>query len=211
MGIVEVLLATGLGGVIYSIFAGQGLVIVGITGPTWVFLKFAYKLNDSLDLKFIPFMCWVSIWTGVFLILLGVFRSCRLVTWVTPYAEQSFGFLIGIIFIYDGIKELVEEFQSSGVVVGGWALIYFLTAFLIMYLMEKARDSTGFLNKITREAVSAYAVPIGMFLASGLSVLVRDNTSSSTMKDVPRVEVPSKFRPTDNCLEFWTFGFRSLY
>lgn len=62
-GTIDVLLSTGINGILFSIFAGQPLVIVGVTGPVSVFLETLYDLNKQfIKTDYLPFVFWIGFW-----------------------------------------------------------------------------------------------------------------------------------------------------
>ena len=64
-GVSEVLMATSIAGMFAAIFAGQALVIVGVTGPVSIFSSTLYIITSSFTLPFLSFMFWVGIWAAV--------------------------------------------------------------------------------------------------------------------------------------------------
>ena len=88
-GVNEVLLASVLGAVVFSIFAAQPLVIVGVTGinplycspearahpligPITVFNYTVYDIITPRGTNYFAFMCWIGLY--VFLVLEDVTR-----------------------------------------------------------------------------------------------------------------------------------------
>merc|ERR1712054_324231 len=96
----EVMLSTFLCGTIFATFAGQGMIIVGVTGPVCIFSQTVYKLADSLDVEFLPWMAWIAIWACLMHLAISISGACHLVSWVTAYACETFGSLIGIIYVW---------------------------------------------------------------------------------------------------------------
>lgn len=60
-GVNEVLLASVLGAVVFSVFAAQPLVIVGVTGPITVFNYTIYDIIAPTGTNYFAFMCLVSL------------------------------------------------------------------------------------------------------------------------------------------------------
>ncbi len=58
-GVNEVLLASVLGSVLFSILAAQPLVIVGVTGPITVFNYTVYDIMGHRT-NYFAFMCWIG-------------------------------------------------------------------------------------------------------------------------------------------------------
>jgi MFS superfamily sulfate permease-like transporter len=59
-GVNEVLLASVLAAVVFSIFAAQPLVIVGVTGPITVFNYTVYDIMHTRT-NYLAFMCWIGL------------------------------------------------------------------------------------------------------------------------------------------------------
>mmetsp|Transcript_33680 Transcript_33680/g.57074 ORF Transcript_33680/g.57074 Transcript_33680/m.57074 type:complete len:246 (+) Transcript_33680:152-889(+) len=100
IGTVEVILSTAIAGGIFSIFGGQPLCILGVTGPVSIFTVAVFTISKSLDINFIPFYAWTQIWSAIMHILLAVFNMCELISWVTRYSCETFGVLIALIYLY---------------------------------------------------------------------------------------------------------------
>jgi boron transporter len=60
-GVNEVLLASVLGAVVFSLFAAQPLVIVGVTGPITVFNYTVYDIIVPRGTNYFAFMCWIGL------------------------------------------------------------------------------------------------------------------------------------------------------
>jgi MFS superfamily sulfate permease-like transporter len=61
----EVLLSSAIIGIIYTVFAGQPLVIMGITGPVAILFGTSYRLTERLDADYFPFFFCVCIWAVI--------------------------------------------------------------------------------------------------------------------------------------------------
>jgi hypothetical protein len=83
VGAIEVLMATAITGVLFSVFAGQPLVIVGVTGPVSILTVAIYSLSQDWGIKFLPFYAWAQIWGALMLVLLAGFNACDGLKYVT--------------------------------------------------------------------------------------------------------------------------------
>ena len=72
IGVVEVCLSSCVSGVIFSVFAGQPLVIVGVTGPVMILTITIYQLAEALDVNFLYFYSWAQIFAGAMHMLVAV-------------------------------------------------------------------------------------------------------------------------------------------
>jgi len=110
LGPVEVILSTAVTGSIFAIFGGQPLVIVGVTGPVTIFTIAVFNISDALGIDFLPFYCWVQIWAALMHMGLAASNACSLITLVTRYSCETFGMLIAVIYIYNGLRNLITYF-----------------------------------------------------------------------------------------------------
>lgn len=108
LGPVEVLFSTALTGVIFAIFGGQPLCILGVTGPVTIFTVFVFEMAKSLQIDFLPFYAWVQIWAAIMHVLLAATNACKHVAIVTRFSCETFGMLIALIYIYTGAVNLAE-------------------------------------------------------------------------------------------------------
>jgi MFS superfamily sulfate permease-like transporter len=114
IGIQEVLLSTAIGGVAFSIFAGQPLVIVGVTGPIVILTISMFTLSESWGINFLAFYAWAQIWAAFMHIIIAMFNLCNLIKYVTNFSCETFGILIATIFIYEGLRGMTEYFKVEG-------------------------------------------------------------------------------------------------
>ena len=76
LGVVEMILSSGISGVIYALFSGQPLCILGATGPELAYTAVFFTLCKSLELEFLPARVWQGLWTAAFTMILSLFDLC---------------------------------------------------------------------------------------------------------------------------------------
>lgn len=103
----ETLLSSAIIGIIYAIFSGQPLVIMGITGPVSLLLGTSYGLAAQFDADYFPFFFWICLWAGVMHVLSAAIGLVSLVWKVTPFTSQIFELFIAITFIYSALRDLI--------------------------------------------------------------------------------------------------------
>ena len=111
----EQILAGGIGGVLFSLFGGQPLIILGATGPMLVFEEILYTFCDKFGLDYLPFRLWIGIWTMLYCFVLVITDASALVRYFTRFTEESFATLIALIFIVEGFKKLFHVLHDSPV------------------------------------------------------------------------------------------------
>lgn len=111
----EQILAGGIGGVLFSLFSGQPLIILGATGPMLVFEEILYTFCESSGIDYLPFRLWIGIWTMLYCFILVITDASAFVRYFTRFTEESFATLIALIFIVEGFKKLFHVLHDSPV------------------------------------------------------------------------------------------------
>ncbi|KAK6166316.1 hypothetical protein SNE40_023043 [Patella caerulea] len=115
MGTMECILTASIVGVLFALFAGQPLNILGSTGPMLVLEMILYNFCLDNKLDFLPFRCWIGIWTAIILIVIVAFDLSALVRYITRFTEESFACLIAVIFIAEAFKKLAGILKTCPV------------------------------------------------------------------------------------------------
>mmetsp|Transcript_5042 Transcript_5042/g.11855 ORF Transcript_5042/g.11855 Transcript_5042/m.11855 type:complete len:618 (-) Transcript_5042:282-2135(-) len=113
MGLMEVLMSTGGLGILYSIFAGQGLVIVGVTGPVVFFEVTVWAMAKQMKAPFMQMNAWVNIWCGIMHIVVAAGGYTKLVQQVTAFSGEIFGFFISVAYIFLGFRNIIDLFPTD--------------------------------------------------------------------------------------------------
>lgn len=116
MAAMENLFSGAICGILYHMFSGQPLTIIGSTGPVLVFETIMFDMCTSFGWDYLSFRTWVNLWTAVFLLIVTVTDSSSLVTYITRFTEESFAALIAFIFIYEAFTKLIKIKDSLDVI-----------------------------------------------------------------------------------------------
>ncbi|KAK3611748.1 hypothetical protein CHS0354_014094 [Potamilus streckersoni] len=108
MGTMECIMAAAITGVIYALFSGQPLNILGSTGPMLVLEQILYRFCKDYGWDFMPFRMLIGLWTTLFLLLVVAFDLSALVKFITRFTEECFACLIAIIFIYEAFAKVAD-------------------------------------------------------------------------------------------------------
>src|SRR5690606_8772330 len=114
IGIMEMLLVTAIGGVIFALFSGQPLTILGGTGPITIFTGLLYTACHQLEISFLATYAWVGIWSGVFLLICAFTDASALMNYFTRFTDEIFAALISVIFIVEAVNDTVKAFGADG-------------------------------------------------------------------------------------------------
>ncbi|EAQ90484.1 hypothetical protein CHGG_02419 [Chaetomium globosum CBS 148.51] len=186
-GVNEVLLASVLGAVVFSVLACQPLVIVGVTGPITVFNYTVYDIMMPTGTNYLAFMCWIGIWSLIFHWILAVTNSCNWLRYVTRFPCDIFGFYVAFIYLQKGIQILEtlgdhEPFYLSVVVA--------LLVFAIAYICGELGQSSLFKHPV-RVFLKDYGTPLTVVFFTGFAHMGK-------MKHIPLETLPTgiAFMPT---------------
>jgi hypothetical protein len=113
IGTVEMIVATAVGGIIFAIFSGQPLTILGGTGPIVIFTGLLYAACESMNLPFLATYAWVGLWSGFFMVVLSVINASFLMRFFTRFTDEIFAALIAVIFIVEAVKNMVTPFRDG--------------------------------------------------------------------------------------------------
>jgi mannitol/fructose-specific phosphotransferase system IIA component (Ntr-type) len=116
IGAAEMLISTAFCGLVYAIFAGQPLIILGGIGPLLIFTIILYQLSVDLGYedRFLGIYGWVGLWTSALTILLAVTNASNLMRYFTRFTDEIFSALMSLIFIYKAVQALLATFQEGG-------------------------------------------------------------------------------------------------
>ncbi|XP_071942562.1 electrogenic sodium bicarbonate cotransporter 1-like [Antedon mediterranea] len=104
----ESLLGAAICGIMYHLFSGQPLTIIGSTGPILIFEEIMFKLCESLGWYYLSFRLWIGIWTCFLCIVLVATDASALVRYFTRFTEESFSALISFIFIAEAFHNMID-------------------------------------------------------------------------------------------------------
>jgi len=63
---------------------------------------------NGLEVEFLVFRLWISVWIGVFVIAVVMFEGAFLVRYFTRFMQEIFIALISLIFIYETFKKIFD-------------------------------------------------------------------------------------------------------
>jgi len=113
IGISETLIISCVAGIIYSLFSGCPLIIIGSTGPMLLFDQALFDFcKTNMPGQFLYWRTWVGIWTFVVSLLVAGFQGSTLVKYFTRFIKDIFASLISLVFIYEAVFKLSKIFAK---------------------------------------------------------------------------------------------------
>ncbi|KAH7713799.1 anion exchange protein 3-like isoform X10 [Aphelenchoides avenae] len=132
MGMIEMLFAQCICGVIWGIFSAQPLLIMSATGPVLIFEASMFAFCKALGLDFLSIRLYAGFWILVISVLVVAFDGSRLLVYVTRFTEDIFAMLISAIFIAESLHFVYHTFQQHPV--GNYKFYYDMRSNCIMNL-----------------------------------------------------------------------------
>ncbi|KAK5993397.1 Putative transporter [Cladobotryum mycophilum] len=204
-GVNEVLLASVLGSVVFSIFAAQPLVIVGVTGPITVFNYTVYNIMKPTGVDYIGFMAWIGIWSLILHWILAITNSCNWLRWVTRFPCDIFGFYVAFIYLQKGIQVLERLGYDSAFYL---SIMSALLVFMVAYICGELGTSSLFRHPI-RVFLKDYGTPLTLIFFTGFVHIGR-------MSEIHLQMLPTSiaFEPTSGrawLVRFWDLSVGEIF
>ena len=80
-----------ISGVIFGMFSGQPLIILGSTGPLYVFEKILYSICKDHDWDYLGLRMWVGLWVGAILFVIVAMDASAYICYVTRLVNHYWG------------------------------------------------------------------------------------------------------------------------
>ncbi|KAF9894559.1 hypothetical protein FE257_006444 [Aspergillus nanangensis] len=205
-GTIEVVLSTGLCGVVFSLFSVQPLNILGVTGPFSVLAENIYALcHEVFAIPFLPFMAWSLIHSAWLHYLLAIINAHDwTMRYVTTFATEIFSLLNSIIYFHKAIQELQRAHASLSFAAFLYAVIGAVGTMLLAIFLSTADSWKPLFHRYIRMGLTEYAAAISIIIFIGLP-----HVGELAHLDKMTLPVSESFHPTSPdrrrfLVEFWT-------
>ncbi|GFN16021.1 anion exchange family protein [Aspergillus tubingensis] len=207
-GVNEVLLASVLAAVVFSVFAAQPLVIVGVTGPITVFNYTVYDIISPRGTNYLAFMCWIGIWSLIMHWLLAITNACNGLTYVTRFSCDIFGFYVAFIYLQKGIQVLTRQWGTAGETSAYLSIMVALLVLMSGWICGELGNSSLFKRWI-RKFLEDYGTPLTIVFFTGFVHI-------GHMRDVEVARLPTSkaFFPTEErpwLVHFWDINVGDVF
>ncbi|MFT5695722.1 MAG: hypothetical protein ACI9QQ_001701 [Myxococcota bacterium] len=175
IGTTEMMVATAAGGIVFALFSGQPLTILGGTGPIVIFTALLYTTCQTLELEFLPVYAWVGIWSGVLLMVLAVTDASALMRYFTRFTDEIFAALIAVIFIVEAITDVSKGFTNpetphDQALLG---LVLAMGTFILARILQTVRNSS-YLRWWIRDFLSDFGPAISIAVMTVVAILLHE-------------------------------------
>mgnify|MGYP000882222207 CR=1 FL=1 len=163
IGIIEMLVVTAIGGILFAMFAGQPLTLLGGTGPITIFTGLLYATCTQYEISFLATYAWVGIWSGIILIICALTDASALMRHFTRFTDEIFAGLISIIFIYEAIKDIIHAYDGGDLSKAFLSTILALGTFMIARNLKMA-TKRPYLSRTAREFLSDFGPALAIVI-----------------------------------------------
>uniref|UniRef100_A0A674DTZ0 Anion exchange protein n=1 Tax=Salmo trutta TaxID=8032 RepID=A0A674DTZ0_SALTR len=218
IGVSELIIATAMQGVIFSLLGAQPLLVVGFSGPLLVFEEAFYSFCNANHIEYLTGRVWIGFWLVLIVVIIVAFEGSFLVRFVSRFTQEIFSFLISLIFIYETFSKLGKIFQEHplqrcylvndtwissscnntvvgvpGKVVGEpntalLTLVLMSGTFFIAFYLRKFKNSAFFPGKL-RRMIGDFGVPIAILIMVLVDYSIKDTYTQ-------KLSVPTGFSVT---------------
>lgn len=178
IGVIEMLIATAIGGIIYALFSAQPITLLGGTGPIVIFTALLFVICRQYDLNFIGVYAWCGIWAGLILIVLSATNASNLMRYFSRFTDDIFAALVSIIFVIEATKNVAKVFSDSGFVAVAWFGASLAVGTCAIALILPVLTRVGGRHSSLRDSLSDFAPTIAILamtlLAFGMPAIHLD-------------------------------------
>ncbi|XP_060909851.1 anion exchange protein 3 isoform X1 [Labrus mixtus] len=220
MGVTELIVSTATLGVIFSLLAGQPLLIIGFSGPLLVFEEAYYKFCQAHDFEYLTGRVWIGFWLIFIVLVIVAAEGSFLVRYISPFTQEIFAFLISLIFIYETFSKLFKVFHEHPLMAmyptdstpatglrdyespvfnqpntALLSLVLMMGTFFVAFFLRKFRNSR-FLGGKARRIIGDFGIPISILFSVLIDYAITDTYTQ-------KLDVPSGFSVTSPDKRNW--------
>lgn len=166
-GVNEVLLSLAMAGVVFGLFAGQPLCIVGVTGPVAIFSYTVYDIIQPRHTPFFPFMCWIYLWLMVLHVVAALCNWVRFMRIISKFLCEVFGFFICIVYCQKAVQMLNRQFHESGPAAGFCSVMLALLMVIFGVGLGVFGSELHYLKPWARKIFTDYGTPLSVVFFTG--------------------------------------------
>eukprot|EP00128_Syssomonas_multiformis_P011062 Colp12_sorted_trinity150504_noHs@3197 len=224
MGPVETMFSAAITGMVFALFSGQPLNIIGPSAPLLAFTAALYSFCEGQGINFAHLYVWTGLWTALFCLIITAFDLSSLIGYVTGFTRDIYSVFISLLYCWSSLEHLWETYaeareyyvvngtvykEEHGVVERaeaddfhekwGIALISTLLMFLCFFVTGSVKHFkfTDYLKTKWRKFIANFAYLIGM----GTAVAFYYIFTSPVV--VPKLKLPAVPTPTHPELRDW--------
>ena len=174
IGVIEMLYATAIGGIIYSLLSAQPLILLGGTGPIVVFTALLLVTCNFYNLNFLHVYAWTGLWAGIILVIASITNASNLMRFFSRFVDDIFAALVSVIFIIEAFKNLIHGFHGFGYLnnlPGITGLFLAIGTFTLAVIFRKCVDFTPN-RSLLLKSIADFAPSLSIILMTIIFILL---------------------------------------
>lgn len=108
----EHLLSLSFTGLLFSIFGGQPLLIIGLELPLSIFDGLLYTVCKQHGVEFLPFRLWIGVWAVVILLLVITLDFSHLLRYITRFTLEIFVVVTPLVLFTYGFVHMCQMIKA---------------------------------------------------------------------------------------------------
>ncbi|XP_031566650.1 sodium bicarbonate transporter-like protein 11 [Actinia tenebrosa] len=116
IGIEKVIISQSCGGIVFSLFAGQPMIVLLTTAPLALYVKVIHSICDDFNLDFFAMYTMTGLWNAFFLIIYSLFGVSNLMRWSTRSTNEIFALFISVAFTVAALSSIHKEYNKPNCV-----------------------------------------------------------------------------------------------
>ena len=186
----------------YSIFAAQPLVIVGVTGPIAIFAYTIYDIVTPQGYHYFVFWAWIGIWSFILHAALAILNACNTLTYVTKLPCDTFGLYIAFVYLQKAVEILLLQWEyTESSPAAPYLSIMVALLVMVFGFSSGLIGSTRLFRPASRKVIEDYGLPLTVVFFSGFVHIGK--MRSVSLKALP---IAGAFSPTADrswLVPFW--------
>lgn len=166
-GVNEVLMSSAMAGVVFGLFSGQPLCVVGVTGPIAIFSYTVFEIIEPRGTPYFPFMCWIYLWGMLMHFLIAWFNWVLFMKIISKFSCEVFGFFICIVYCHKAVQMLVRQFDTDGVASGFASVMIAILMVLFGLGASIFGSQLHYFKPWVRKIFIDYGVPLSVIFFTG--------------------------------------------
>lgn len=191
-GVNEILMSSGIAGVVFGLFSGQPLCIVGITGPISIFSYTVYDIIQPRNIPYFPFMCWIYLWSMIMHFIIAIFNLVSYLKIISAFSCDVFGFFICIVYLQKGIQILNNQFDEINLASGYCSIMISLLMIFTGVGSNIFGTNLHYFKWWIRKIFIDYGVPMSVIFFTGF-IHFGGSLSETNLAKLP---ITKSFHPT---------------
>lgn len=185
---IDFLLSEAVCGIAFSIFGGQPLLILRVSGPIKTFLNVVRIFAESIECDFVAFYGFVGIYAGVMVLTFAMLNGAEYMLCINRFTQENLALFAAVTFIFNGFNAMatMREMISDDATFLKYFILHLGTVLTAFKILEFRRNAAVHMS--LRMVIADLAPLITVLCVTGLSYAfpnVSVNRVSAALYNLP--------------------------